>query len=99
MLVLLNRPLDRTKPLLGAFFWMDRNSRYFIFTGVSMEKGQMYTRILWRQDVPVPNAYPNMVELNIPQKITAEIYYRKCGKIDRHNRCRQESLDIEKFGY
>ena len=37
-----------------------------------------------------------MVELTIPQPITEEIYYSVCGKIDRQNRCRQESLDIEK---
>ena len=30
---LLTRPVDRTKPVLGAFFWVDRNRRYFIFTG------------------------------------------------------------------
>ena len=31
-----------------------------------------------------------MVELIIP------LYYSACGKINRHNRCRQESLDIKK---
>ena len=36
-----------------------------------------------------------MVEMNIPHPITAEIYYSACGKIDRHNRCRQESIDIK----
>ena len=36
----LNRPLDRTKPVLGAFVWMDRNRQYFIFTGGLMEKGR-----------------------------------------------------------
>ena len=34
--------------------------------------------------------------MTIPQTITAELYYSSCGKIDRHNRCRQESLEIEK---
>ena len=37
-----------------------------------------------------------MVELTIPQPITSELNYSACGKIDMHNRCRQESLDIEK---
>ena len=76
---LLTRPVDSTKPVLGDFFWMDRNRRYFIFTGVSMEKGWPYTRTRWRQDDSAPNAYPNMVELTIPQPITAELYYSVCG--------------------
>ena len=37
-----------------------------------------------------------MIKMTTPQPITTEIYYIACGKIDRHNRCRQESLDIEK---
>ena len=37
-----------------------------------------------------------MVELTILNTITAEIYYRSCWQIDRHNSCHQESLDIEK---
>ena len=32
----LDRPVDRTNPVLGAFFWMDRNRRYLIFTRVLM---------------------------------------------------------------
>ena len=36
------RPVDRTKPVLGDFVWMDWNRRYFIFTEGSMEKGRLY---------------------------------------------------------
>ena len=61
-----------------------------------MEKGWPYTCIRWRQEDPAPNTDPNMVELTIPQPITSDIYYNTCGQIDRHNRCRQEILDIEK---
>ena len=93
---LLINPVESTKPVLGGFFWMDRNRRYFIFTGGLMEKGRTYTRTRWRQEDPAPNADPNMVDLTIPQTTTAELYYIACGQIDRHNRCRQESLDIEK---
>ena len=93
---LLTRPVDWTKPVLGAFVWMDQDMQYFIFTGVLMEKGRPYTLTRWRQEEPSQNSDPNMVELNTPQPITAELYYITCGQIDRHNRCRQESLDIEK---
>ena len=61
-----------------------------------MEKLRQYTRTRWRQEEPAPNADPNIIELTTPQPITAEIYYSACGKIYRHNRCRQESLDTEK---
>ena len=93
---LLTRPIDRTKPVLGDFVWVDWNRRYFIFTGRSMYKGWTYTHMWWIQGDPSPNADPNVVELTIPQPITAEIYYITRGHIDRHNRCRQESLDIKK---
>ena len=92
---LFTRPVNRTKPVLGAFIWMDRNRRYFIFIGGSMEKGQPYTRMQWRQEYPDPNEDPSMVELTIPHPITAYIYYIACGKFYRHNRCRQESIDIK----
>ena len=59
---LLTRPVDRTKLVLGDFFRMDRNRRYFIFTWESMEKGRPYTRMRWRKEYPDPNADPNMVD-------------------------------------
>ena len=40
---LLTRPVDNTNLVLGAFVCMDQNRPYFIFTGVSMEKGLPYT--------------------------------------------------------
>ena len=70
---LLTRQVDRTKPVLGDFVWMDRNRRYFIFTVGSMEKGMLYNRIRWRQEDPDPNSEPNIVELTTPQPITADI--------------------------
>ena len=96
---LLTRPVDRTNPVLGAFVWMDRNRRYFICTGGSMEKGRTYTRTRWRQEEPAPNADPNMVELTIPQSITVEIYYSACGQIDRHIGAAKKFLTLKTVGY
>ena len=79
---LLTRPVDRTKPVLGDFVWMDRNMRYFIFTGGSTDKGRPYTRTQWRQDEPAPNVDPNMVEPTIPHPITSELYYRSCVTVN-----------------
>ena len=61
-----------------------------------MEKGQQYNCMRWRQEETSPNADPNMIDTTTPQPITEDIYYSARGQIDRHNRCLQESLDIEK---
>ena len=41
------------------------------------------------------NLEPDNVELTIPQPKAAYIYYDVCGKIDQHNRHRQETLKLE----
>ena len=87
--VLLTRLVDRTKPVLSALFWMDRNRRYFIFTGGSTDKGRPYTCMRCRQEEPSPNEDPNMIDMDITNKTTLHLYYIVCDQIDRHNRCRQ----------
>ena len=42
---LLTRLVDRKNLVLGTFVWVDRNRRYFIFTGGSMEKRRPYTHM------------------------------------------------------
>jgi hypothetical protein len=42
------------------------------------------------------NELPVLVELSVPQPQAAEIYYSCCGMIDRHNRCRQDDLHLER---
>ena len=83
MSVLLTRSVDRTKPVLGEFVWIDQNRRYFIFTGGYMDKGHPYTWMQQIQEEPTTDADPNMVDLDIPQPITAEIYYSTCDQIER----------------
>ena len=62
-----------------------------------MDAGANMERIRSRQleDVST-NADPVDVTLKILQPKASEIYYGDFSKIDRHNRCGQESLDIEK---
>jgi hypothetical protein len=36
------------------------------------------------------------VEKHIPQPMAAETYYKGCGKIDQHNRHRQDTLQLER---
>jgi hypothetical protein len=83
-------------PSMLAFCWMDRDRRYFIASASSLQPGRAYSRFRWRQVSEIPDAAPARVELNIPQSQAAELYYSACGMIDRHNRCRQDDLQLER---
>ena len=84
-------------PSLFAFVWMDRDRRYFISSVSNLSPGTPYSRVRWRQveDVETNNP-PERVEFVIPQPKAAEMYYAACASIDRHNRCRQDSLQLER---
>jgi hypothetical protein len=81
---------------LLAFVWMDRDRRYFIASGGSLSEGKPYVRHRWRQVDDLPNASPERVELTVHQPKAAELYYSCCGKVDQHNRDRQDTLCIER---
>jgi Transposase IS4 len=89
-------PATAGEPELASFVWMDREQRYFIATAGSLAAGRSYTRARWRQVVNNPFAPPEKVNLTIAQPEIAEVYYDTCGAIDRHNRCHQDDLCIEK---
>ena len=80
---------------LLAYVWMDQDRRYFIASVSSMDAGSNMERICSPQleDVST-NADPVDVTLALPQQKASEIYYGACSKIDQHNRCQQESLEI-----
>jgi hypothetical protein len=42
------------------------------------------------------NADAELVHLTIAQPQACKVYYNAYGMIDRHNRCRQDDLDLEK---
>ena len=79
-----------------AFVWMDRERRYFISSCSSLLPGNPWSRVRWRQLDEEMNDIAEKVELTIPQTKCSEIYYNTCAAIDQHNRCRQETLDLEK---
>jgi hypothetical protein len=83
-------------PSLLAFMWMDRNRRYFIASGSSLEEGEEYIRNRWRQVDTAPNADAERVELTVAQPKAAEEYYSTCGSVDQHNRHRMDTLNLEK---
>ncbi len=79
-----------------AFVWMDRDRRYFIATRSTLEQGEYYARMRWRQVDQTVNADAERVDLEIPQPLAAEVYYRACASVDRHNRSRQDDLMLER---
>ena len=75
-----------------ALVWMDRERRYFISTASTTIDGTPYARIRWRQT----EEGPKQMELIVPQPEVVETYYSSCSQVDRHNRCRQDDLTLEK---
>ena len=81
---------------LMSFVWVDRDRRYFISTCSSLEEGTKISRMRWTQADKRLNAEPERQERNISQPKAAEMFYTAAGKIDQHNRHRQDSLRLER---
>ena len=81
---------------LLAFAWMDRERRYFICSGSNMSDGEPNIRHRLRQENEEENAEPDNMTLIIDQPKACELYYNCCAMIDRHNRCRQKDLSLER---
>ena len=79
-----------------SFVWMDRDRHYFISSASSLELGRPFVRRRWRQIVEDNETAPENVELTVPQPKACETYYETCGMIDRHNRSRQDDLQLER---
>jgi Transposase IS4 len=84
-------------PNMLAGLWVDRERRYFIGTTGSMALGTPYIRERWRQTTDLAlNQDAERVCFEIPQPKIAELYYKTCGKVDQHNRDRQDTLGLER---
>lgn len=85
------------KDLLLSLVWVDRDRRYFISTFGSLSDGMPYVRRRWRQVADVAsNDDPEVLELVVPQPQVCELYYNACAQVDRHNRCRQDDVQLER---
>ena len=77
---------------VGAVLWVDRERRYFVATSGTTLPGTTIYRERWRR---VGNESRRiMTETSVPD--VAETYYTAASQIDRHNRCRQDDLKLEK---
>ena len=75
-----------------ALLWVDRERRYFIATAGSTHPGQMIYRERWRR---VGNVTKKVItETRITD--VCQTYFSAASQIDRHNRCRQDDLKLEK---
>lgn len=75
-----------------ALCWVDRERRYFISSCGRTDLGNSYTRVRWRQ---TEHGADRSV-LTVDQPKVVEHYYSVCSRIDRHNRSRQDDLQLEK---
>ena len=66
-----------------TFAWVDRNMRYFIVKRGYLEEGQSVSRQRWCQVVADVNTNIQMVDLDIPQTVTADMYYATFSDIDK----------------
>lgn len=77
---------------IAAVLWVDRERRYFVATAGNCLPGSKIYRERWRR---VNDSTVKIItETDIPQ--IAETYYEAASQIDRHNRCRQHDLNLEK---
>jgi Transposase IS4 len=95
-----HRALRSTDPETGcqmlAIVWADRERRFFVSTCASSAPGRVIERRRWRQRDLTPNAEPELETIRLPQPEAVQVYYDGCGRIDEHNRHRQDSLNLEK---
>ena len=77
---------------IGSVMWIDRERRHFVATAGCTLPGATIYRERWRRDGNVSRRI--MTETAVPQ--IAETYYNAASQIDRHNRCRQDELKLEK---
>ena len=88
---------DTQRAAMVAFLWVDKHRRYFVgISGGTAQAGPMH-RTRWCQFREELNADPDRVELEIPQNKMIKTYYDICADIDRHNRQRQDDLELERI--
>lgn len=74
-----------------VLLWMGRNWRCFLSTTSHAGDVKAYYRIRCRQTEEVSKR----VKLTVPQPNVCELYYFACAQVYRHNRCRQDDLNLE----
>jgi len=76
---------------LMALMWVDRERRYFVSSTSTSLPGNPHDRVRWLQ--MGEDAERVALKFKLPQ--VAQAYLECCAQIDRHNRCRQNDLQLE----
>ena len=83
---------ENEKSSLMAVCWVDRDRHYFISTCSSTAPGHSFSRVRWRQTAEGSRR----LTLTVSQPKVIEMYYSANARIDQHNRCRQDDLQLER---
>jgi hypothetical protein len=80
-----------------AVLWCDRTRRTFVSTRGVTATCNPITRTRVRNNPDDPEGHTTVVvQQVIPQTDITATYYEFCGDVDRHNRARQDTLNLEK---
>ena len=83
---------SQNRPSLLAVCWADRDRRYFVSSAGTTNMGTP----IYRERYRTVNGRASKQAFEIPIPQVCEDYYKVCSQIDRHNRCRQDDLNLEK---
>lgn len=76
-----------------TIMWVDRSRRYFVSTGGKTLSGNNQEHLRWLQE---NDDAPHQRFFSIPIPKVAEDYYSCAGRIDRHNTCLQDDINMER---
>lgn len=84
--------VDGSEKKVAAIMWRDRNRRFYVTTTGDIKSKVKPERMRWRDFDD--GTCPTDVGVEIPVALSK--YHDAAGAIDRHNRIRQDLLDLEK---
>jgi hypothetical protein len=82
-----------------ATVWVDQSRRFFIGNAEAVVSDEPTYRVRWQQphsEMGDQDALPERLEFEVQMPKMVESYYDACGAIDKHNKQRQDDLEIER---
>ena len=76
-----------------AYVWMDQSRRYFVSSASSLQPGNPIIHKRWTEVGDEDNPGQRLAkkkQIKIPIPKASEVYFEACGKIDQHNKIREE---------
>ena len=80
-----------------AIMWIDKNRQFFVGNAEPATAEEPLYRVRWHQVAEQSdNLEPELVETVLNMIVIIEAYYSASGAIDRHNKKRQDNIEIER---